>query len=381
MTALPPVTVTVGPNTVTSVAVDSVTITHGRQAVGQDIAPATCQLRFLRQSVTWAMNIGDDVAVTTTGGAPGNTRFLGNITSVSWSDLFVDVIATSAAFGLLARTRLVEYVVNRSGTTPRVGGALELALADATDGLPVVPAFTSLDTGYVNLMADIDMGTTSGLDVMQQIASWDVYGLLSEQTDGGLIYNQYRDSTSSAWSFPTSGVFRDWSVSYDLAAMGNIQSVVYNGDQSRTVRGTDSVNTYGSFQQSRTMQCTDVADALSGANASLLAAATPWPIITGLGFDLSALANLTAQQTVLATQVSTVVTTAGPSAYIPGLPSKCCVEGWTEVITRYTWTIRYNLSDFEQTLRPETWAEVTPTLAWSAVTPSIRWRDMITGSL
>lgn len=381
MTALPPVTVVVGATTATAYAVEQVTITHGRQSVSDDVAPATCQLRFLRQSVTWTLSIGDQVTVTTTGGAPGNTRFIGNVTSVTVTDLFVDVVATSAALGLLARTRLTNYVVNRSGTTPRVGGALELALADATDGLPVAPAFTTVDTGYVNLMSDVDLGTTSGLDAMQSIASWDVYGLLSEQTDGGLIYDQYRTATSAAWTFPTSSVFRDWSVTRDLGSMGNIQSVVYNGDQSRTVRDSASVVTYGAFQQSRTMQCTDVADALSGANASLLAAGTPWPIITGIGFDLSSLANLTAQQTVLASQVSTVVDTTAAAAYVPGLPAKSVIEGWTEVITRHTWTIRYNLSDVEQTLRPETWAAVTPTLTWAAVSPSISWRDMITGSL
>lgn len=382
MTALPAKTVIVSGVTCTAQAVDQVVITFGRQTVAEDCSPATCQIRFLRESVTWTLAIGDDVEVYAPDFSlsPGECRFLGSVTSVVWSDYFVDIVATSLAFGFLARTRLVDYVVNAGNATPTVGEALIRAKDDATNGGAYGPVFFGIDPGYVTLLPDIDIGTTTCLDAMQNIASWDVNGILTEWTNLALDYTSYRFVTTPAWSFPTSGVFTDWSVSQELANTGNIQSVSYNVSQSTTIRDSASVSTYGAFQQSRTMQCDSSADAYAGANAYLLSYGTPWPIVTGVGFDLSSV-PAAALFDVMNTQVNTVVDTSGPAAYIPGLPDLCVVEGWTEVIRRHTWTIRYNLSDIQQTLRPETWSSVTPTLTWSAVPGTVTWRSMISGSL
>lgn len=354
------------------------TITYGRTSVADNPPPAVATCQFLRSGGGGIPNIGESIIFETrTSAAVIVNRFVGSIVTVTVDADFVNVVAISNALGLMARTRVTEWVVNPGNSTPTTDSSLiELWLQcpDLDYGV------TGLEPGYVTVMPNVSLGTTTVLQASQEIAAWDVDGLIYETPQGTPEYSSSRTTDTPAWALRPEVVSREWNVAFDMSTLGNVVQVNYNGNSTLTMQDAASRATYGDFFRTRTLQAVNVADATSAAGSTLLRYSDPYPIISGITVDMTSL-TVAEQDSLLTSQMGTVIDTSALAPYITDMPSTCVIEGWTETIGRHTWTVSLNLSDVRQTLTPQAWYQVTPTLAWSAVPPSLTWRQALETSL
>lgn len=346
---------------------DGVTITYGRQRVTEQPNPSTCQVRVFTDMGDWTqVQLGDALEVLD--GIYANPRFTGTVVSVSISRYVTTVTASSSALGGLARQRIRNYTANPGGTDPLVGDVLRSIIDKVS-----VPSYGAISNGYVTLLADIELGTTSALSAMQSIVASDVNGVLYETPAGVLAYEAGRTTPGSITrTIPAGCVADSWQAVTSMASMVNACTVNYAGNLSLTVRDYDSISTYGVFMAQRTMQVTGADDAIAGGMAWVNALREPHWVASPLTFELTMM-TLAEQSQWLTARVGSPVNTASVAAELPGIPSSCWVEGWTETISRNRWLVQAYLSDLAASVRAQQWREVTPTLTWASVPPTLTW--------
>jgi hypothetical protein len=246
----------------------------------------------------------------------------------------------------------------------------------------LTPGFSwSFTPGYVTLLSDIDMGTSSALQAMQTIASWELNAHLWEGTDGTVYFEPYRTTSTPIWTLSDpSIVSANWESSISMSGLANVCKVDYNTQDTVSFADFGSAALYGTQATARTMQVDNTADAISGAAAIVTMLADPYYQVSGFEIDLTNASNATTENLLLSI-AGTVVDTSAAAAYITGLPDDSVIEGWTETIGHTWWRMSLNLSDVNQTIAPEAWQDVTPTLAWSSVGATVTWRSLRTGTL
>lgn len=373
---MPTTSVLIAGVSVVSSALEGITITYGRQRVNEAFTPGAATISLLTNTGAWNWKVGDSVQITSTIGASSWQRFAGTITSVSVGKYVSSVVATSNVLGLMARVPTDDFTANPSGTRPKVKANLEAVMSDsALAGIPY-----AFDTGYVDLQSDIVLSASNALDVCQQIAAWDTYGLLYEDQFGNLYYDAYRTATTASWSLSASEMFESWSAHLDMTGLVNQVTITYATDRTFRVSDWSSIGAYGYFGTTRSIFTDNLSDAQTAGYATIGAGAEPRWQMTGIGFDL---AYVSAGRTAswLGSTVGTVINASALTSAVVGMPTKVVLEGWTEQIYQDSHLVEMYLSDVYQTLRPQTWNEVTPSLVWSSVTPaSTRWKDLYLGT-
>jgi hypothetical protein len=235
------------------------------------------------------------------------------------------------------------------------------------------PSTTGFPAGYVTLLADIELGTTSALSAMQSVVASDMNGVLYETTQADVAYEPGRTNPGAiARTIPAAAVSDSWQAVTSLNQLMNACAVTYGGGTTITVRDYDSIATYGLFMGQRTMQVTGADDAIAGGMAYINCLSDAHWVAQPLTFELTLMSA--AQQSLwLTARCGSPVNTSSIAAELPGIPSSCWVEGWVETISRNRWTVNAYLSDLQASIRPEQWNEVTPSLQWNAVTPTLTW--------
>jgi hypothetical protein len=267
--------------------------------------------------------------------------------------------------------------VNPSGDTPDCLSAITAVL----DSLAPYAFGTATSPGYVTLLENIDIGTSSALAALQTITSWELSGHLFESPNGNLFFVPYRDNTTPLFALSDPSVISSgWESAISIAGLANICKVDYNVDQSVGFYDYGSIVTYGDYATARTMQVDNAADAISGAAAIVTMLGEPYYQVSGLQIDLANVSSSVSFD-LMRSFVGTVIDTSAIATYIPGLPDLSVVEGWTETIGHSWWRLSLNLSDVYQTIAPESWDTVTPTLTWATVSPTVTWRSLRTGSI
>lgn len=376
----PTPTVTIDGSNVTADIFQGATIRYGRRTVRDQYTPTVITVTVLTDASVLGWTPGVDLSVTCTlPSVPMVTfpRFAGKITDIAVGRTLTRITAISDGLGFLSRQRLVNWIANPGGDTPTCDTALDAIVMSV---FPVPFSWTFIP-GYVTLLDSIDLGTASALQAMQTIASWELNAHLFEGTDSTVYFVPYRTDDTVIWTLSDpSIVSANWESAISMSGLANVCKVDYNVDDSVTFVDYGSAALYGVQAIARTMQVDNTADAISGAAAYVTMLGDPYWQVTGFEIDLANASNATTEY-LLTSQVGTVIDTTAIAPYITGLPDVSVVEGWTETIGHTWWRMSLNLSDVNQTIAPQAWADVTPTLAWSSVGAAVTWRSLRTGTL
>lgn len=377
----PTPTVTIDGSNVTADIFQGATIRYGRRTVRDQYTPSVITVTVLTDATVLGWTPGIPLTVTCT--IPSvplvtYTRFDGTITDIAIGKTLTRITAISQGLGYLSRQRLVNWICNPGGDTPTCDSALDAVVFS----LPApVPFSWTFIPGYVTLLESIDMGTSSALQAMQTIASWELNAHLFEGTDSTVYFVPYRTDDTVVWTLSDpSIVSANWESAISMSGLANICKVDYNVDQTVTFADYYSAALYGTQATARTMQVDNTADAISGAAAWVTMFADPYWQLSAVEIDL-ANANATTTENLLLSLVGTVIDTSAIAPYVQGMPDVSVVEGWTETIGHTWWRMALNLSDVNQTIAPQAWQDVTPTLAWSSVGATVTWRSLRTGTL
>jgi len=376
----PTPTVTIDGTNVTADIFQGATIRYGRRTVRDQYTPSVITVTVLTDASVLGWTPGVDLSVTCT--LPSVplvtfTRFTGKITDIAVGRILTRITAISDGLGFLSRQRLANWIANPGGDTPTCDTALDAIVMNV---FPVPFSWTFIP-GYVTLLDSIDLGTGSALQAMQTIASWELNAHLFEGTDSTVYFVPYRNDDTVIWTLSDpSIVSANWESTISMSGLANVCKVDYNTDQTVSFADYYSAGLYGEQATARTMQVDNEADAISGAAAYVTMLGDPYWQVSEFEIDLANASNATTEN-LLNSQVGTVIDTTAIAPYVNGLPDVSVVEGWTETIGHTWWRVSLNLSDVNQTIAPQAWVDVTPTLAWSSVGAAVTWRSLRTGTL
>lgn len=388
--------VTVAGSSVTSTAIQNGSIMYGRQRVLDDFAPATLYLQFLNPVTSW--NVGQSVTVT----AGGTTRFTGRIASLSEDQNVTTMTAVSEGLGYLAQQYCLQFTIATSFLTsfPYITPTIAVALAQsnvmteaeatalAFTGVGTLPNGKTINVDYVpgvdptsgpSLSSTFQFGGTNLLDAISAIVANSSLPLLYEDTGSNVYFDapSARSGTTTAFTLDAASIIRQSIAQQNVNSLLNRASITWTGG-TRKITDFDSVATYGRRDYAATTQLTSVDDAALKASRIVGSYSAPYWQTNPVTVVVN---NLTLARTnaLLASKAGTLIDTSFIKTYFPGMENQSYIEGWVERFTGKTSTFDLYLSPWSMTRKPESWQEVTASLAWNgAAIVGLDWLDLIT---
>lgn len=370
--------------------IESVVIRYGRTRPTEVVQPASCTFSLLADHPVANLFLGLDVSVTSKVGATTYDRFTGKIVALRTRKYTLDVECTSSGLGRLARWPVADYVFDQT----RLGCGDEIAQLFAVNGITAGPSAVvfEYDPGEVKVLDGYRIPGGTALDVAQTIAGYDAAGILWERTNGTVVYS---DSSARDYPTPSEGtvslqtdasfgppcILDDWLAEQTLSDLVNDVIVTY-GRTGRTValRDETSIGTWGKFSYYDELPTDDVAFAQLRASRLVANYRDPTITVSPLSVELS-IPNAPVTS-LLSACVSTIFDWLPGPPPIPEMPDACYLEGYTETITSWSHRMDLYLSDVRLTRTPQTWTELSPTLAWNAVSPATRsWYELLSNPL
>jgi hypothetical protein len=375
-----------------------ISVTHGRNDIKSQPEASTAVIA-LRGSEGVAIDLAATVDITTY----GFRRFTGEVTDLAITHLSSTpptAITTITCIGNLSNlgSRITgasgyasetvysraEEILTDSGETFLNGGTTSLELYSVSagnaqpqtclDGLQALAEWsggTYFDTpeGYVVFESYGNRGSTAfpgawGAQIntwAEAEASWDSY-----------------PSTTAATSLPSNGVIFTPAWTQNQVSIIN-DATVSHGSSPSYHQATDatSIATYGRRALTLETGLKANADAISRANAILLAQAYP---LWNLGNISIYVDQLTVPER---DQVLALI--SGSSVLVNDLPQPApfeqflgLVEGWSETYTPGQHILTLSISDPRYSYQTVTWGEVSPTLQWGDVDPTLIWYNVVT---
>lgn len=374
--------VTLGGAVVPSTAVGTITLRHGRANVDSqpDAATATVTMRSTALGALPVM--GDGLAVELGADAASwlglagaafdaaRWRFVGKVTDVlAAPDSVVTGPATVTVVAVGSKAPLGRIVVGDTPWPVESDGARAariLALAGIT------PAY--VDDGLVDV-DDRDVDAQPALGLLDELAR-DSGAVLVELRDGTLAWQDagHRAATVPTFTLPASAVLAPTATRMDLAGVVNDLTVTCPAGSVRVV-DQGSVDRWGRLAAQLDTKLAGVDDA--GVIARLIVGrrATPRWAVPALTVDLARTVDPPLAGQLLSADVSTLLAVDGFPASGPFATADLWLEGWSETITRRSWLLQLDVSDYRATATPLTWAGVPAGLAWADVDPTTRWLD------
>lgn len=370
--------------------IERLTIRYGRTRPTEFVQPSSCVFTLLADHPVANLFLGLDVSVETTSGATTYERFTGKVVALRTGKYTIDVECTSSGLGRLARWPVADYLFD----TIRLGCGDEIAQLFAVNGITGAgsPLAFEYDPGEVRILDGYRVPGGTALDVAQVIAGYDAAGILWERTDGTVVY-----SDSSARDYPTASegtlylqtdasygppcILDDWIAEQSLSDLVNDVVITY-GRTGRTValRDDTSIAEWGKFSYYDELPTDDVSYAQLRASRLVANYRDPALTVSPLSVELSIPSAPVAS--LLSACVNTIVEWLPGPPPIPEMPDACYLEGYTETITQTSHRLDLYLSDVRLTRTPQTWTELSPTLAWNAVSPATRsWYELLANPL
>lgn len=362
------VTVEIDGVTVDADVVDNIQITYGRRRIDETCLPSQCTLTMLTDMTSFDWTVGLEVEVIATIGATPYTRFLGRIAQVRVGRYTTELIATSAGLGAVANQPRAELTV-ATGATFLVGTYIGLLY----DNSPSPPNF---DDGTTIPTPGTVIGPGKTLDLMNTVAGWDTRGLVWEEQDGTVHFedgNSRAAVTPAAATILASHVLDDWTAEQTVDSIVNTATVTYSTGNVH-VEDSGSIATYGTFGRSIDVPIDDLNDAYTIASRQLVGATVPTFATSPVVCFLKTMSDAEVED-LLACTVSSVLDLSAVAAEVPGVPSDCFLEGYDETIRNRAddWQMALYVSDVQLTRKPQSWDEVTASLAWSGVSGTLTW--------
>jgi hypothetical protein len=348
-----------------------VAIHHGRSDVNDEPTPDTCQVTLqevtkpyvdaFKTGVQLVLKVQDQVTLAE------STRFTGRVTDASLDVDLLTVIAVGrlSTLGAYPIGGTVDWPAETwSARVTRI--FTEAGLAAQLDLIPD-PKFDPLLVSRDHLSA----GPTTLADYLGFLAPM-IGAAVTDTMDGKVRVQAIGARTlGSAVTLPPDLVLYApaWK---QFLPQGNIVTVRYTGDQSEqvTVRDNASVALYGERPTTIDTTFQNVSDATTRANTRLARAAFPhWnipeaPVLEGLALQVGA----------------PLVLHTMPEAS-PFDPWQPIVEGWTDNISRDSWTMTVALSDPLASGLTLPWNAVPPAdpaYVWNTVDPATDWTEALT---
>jgi hypothetical protein len=252
------------------------------------------------------------------------------------------------------------------------------------------PISYTYDPGETYVVADYVIPGGTALDVGQQLAAYDVAGVLWERQSGEIVYS---DGTSRAYPTPSEGtlslqtsgsfgppaILDEWIAEQTMAGVINAAVITWgNGAGTVTLRDATSIGTWGEYAYYADMPIDSEIDAQTVASRWVANYSDPAITVTPLVIELS-IPNAPIA-TALSAVVGTIVDFLPGPPPIPLMPDACYLEGYTETITQTGHRLELDVSDVRLSRAPQTWATVAPATTWNSVAsmyPTLTWYEQI----
>ena len=362
------VTVEIDSVTVDADIVDNIAISYGRRRIDETCIPSQCTVTALTDMGSFDYVVGLELAVTATIGSTPYPRFIGRIAQVRVGRYTTEIIAVSSGLGAVAHVPREELTIPADSTF--LSGTWVSVLYS---GLYDTPNF---DPGTTIPNPSTVIGPGNALDLMNTVAGWDTRGLVWEEQDGTVHFEDgnSRASISPAASTITADqVLDDWTAEQTVDSIVNQATVTYSTGQV-TVQDTDSISTYGEWGRSIDVPIADDGDAYSIASRQLVGATIPTFATNPVTVLLKTMSDAEVEDLLVCT-VSSILDLSAVAAVVPGVPADCFLEGYDETIRNRCddWQLSLYVSDVALTRKPQSWNEVTASLAWSGVSGTLTW--------
>lgn len=385
----PAYTVTIAGTAVTSSTLAGGTITYGRQRVLDTFTPAIAFVRCLNPVTPWS--VGDTVTIA----AGATTRFDGRISALVTDQEVTSVQAVSEGLGYLAAQYCPTFTIGDSASDlPYLGVGIGLALYRSSVitfsefGNLIASGSTTMANGktitvdYRTSGPQVNDATTYGdastLDTVNTIANNSSLPLLYETPAANVEFDapSARSGTSTTFALNPGDVLRNSSAEQNVNSLINRAIVSWDGG-SKTITDLSSVASYGRRDYSTSTQLLDLDDVALKASRIVGSNSIPYWQTNPVTVLVN---NLTLAQTVslYAAKAGSLVNTAPIASLYPGMEDESYIEGWAERFGPGPITFDLYLSPWSMTRKPESWQEVTASLAWNgAAIVGLDWLDLI----
>lgn len=387
-----PLTITLGELQLPLGDVGPLTITHGRGDAEGPVEPARCTVTVETAPLARLPRVGDELRVELTDAAlswaqlhpdhwpVARVRFTGHVTDVAARAERRGTPATVTITAASRRSRLGRTVVGDAPWPVEDDGARAariLELAAPVVGAPV----GQVDEGTVTVTAR-DVDRQPALQLLDELAR-DSNGQLVELRDGELRWHDALHRRRSAVDVELTadnvlaqltatqrlaGIVYRLSVSYGPAVEGGERpAVVYADPTSETA--------HGPFAAQLSSQLQTEADALSFARLLVGRRSRPAWTLAELDVELTRTVTPAVAGQLLRLEHADLVRVVG----FPTKPfdrARLWVEGWTETVTRYSWGLTLNVSDYGRSGVEPRWVDVNPDVSWADTDP-LTWLQVV----
>lgn len=366
----------------------AVTITQGRQNAGQQPEPGTCSLTAVTSRLDRLPTIGDALDVELgpdalawagLAGAAADAarvRFTGHVTDVA---ALPDRRGTPATVRLVATTRRARLGRVLVGQTPWPveldGARAARILADV--GPAIGAPVGQVDAGQALVLAR-DVDRQPALQLLADLAT-STGATLVELRDGTLVWHdaEHRRLAATDVTLTAAQVFASVTAKQSLAGLVNDLTLTYGtapvdgegqqaGDRP-TLQLVDqpSVELFGPFGAKLDTQLADAEQAAAWLQLQLGRRSRPVWELDGLAVDLLRTVSPATAGALLQLQHADLLAVGGFPESGPFATARLWVEGWTESLTRSSWTLNLATSDYGRTGPAPRWVDVPRHVSWA----------------
>jgi hypothetical protein len=385
-----PLAITLAGAPVPAEQVGPVVIRHGRETPSQPPDPATCSLTLLSAGLPRLPRIGDPLLLELGPGAvdyagltgpaldAARVRFTGHVTDVTARPATPGTPATVAVIAASPRARLGRTVIGDVPWPVELDGAraqriLDLAAPEA--GAPV----GLIDPGTVTVTAR-DIDRQPALDLLNTLAM-DSGATLVERRDSTLDWHdaQHRLNGTADLELTARQVLSSVQATQQLAGLVNELRVTYGPEveegERPTLVFTDPASRadYGPLSASLGTQLQELADAQAFAELTVGRRSRPVWELRELTVDLVRTIPAATAAQLLGIEHAALIAVTGFPTSGPFRAARLWVEGWTETITRTSWTVVLAVSDYGRTGPAARWIDVPSTVTWAALPADLTW--------
>lgn len=394
-------TVTLAGQVVPADKVGTVTIRHGRRDIDSPAEPGTCHLVLDRTALTALPSVGaalrvelSSAALTALGAdaataSAATVRFVGDVTDCALAPL---TDARQSLLELVAVAPAARAGRIRIGDTPwpaETDGARAQHILDATVAKTGITLGT-VDPGQATVLAR-DVDSQPPLDLLYQlgVASG---GRLHLARDGAVSWHDaiHRRNALAVTELTADDVLRDTLWRLDLAGLVNDVTVTYgpelldaNGEptgEQNEVTVTDPVSIASPFGRLSARIVTQLANADDATElASQLVGRRSRPRWRIDALEVELLRTLSPAQTLalLKAQPGDLLAVTGFPESGPQTTARLFAEGWTEIASRYTWSMALDVVAYSLAGASPRWVDVDPATRWQDVPADLTWQQAI----
>lgn len=354
-----------------------VVITYGRARTSDTCEPSTATISIITPPQPWSFSIGSEVIIDGEVSAVAYRRFTGTVVQVDAGKYITTLTCTSAGLGACAAAEGPDYTITnwRNGFDSPMAQILYRAGLDAYG-----PAISyNFDNGTTEPINPYMLASGTALQQLQEIAALDIQGLIWEEQDGTIRFDDVsaRSSVTPFTDIEADTVSERWTASQTVFSIINRVTLNFNdGTETLLMEDTVSQGIHGVRSYTENFDVDNSTDASLRASKILAGYSDATWITNPITVELTSISTAAKVAKMLQLQVGTPIDLQEVTDEIDVVPPDAFVEGYTETIYANTWSMELWVSDVRVTRTPQSWATVTPTLTWATVSPAtLTWYD------